>query len=745
MNAKRKWLVALIVGLACIAFLSVQAAQALERFKIQWTVKAVVQIVAADQGRGGRLIPKWSGSGTIITPDGLILTNCHVALPSAMWEEEGLDYDALVISLTTRSDQPPTPAYLAEVVQYDPDLDLAVLRITSTLDGNPVEPGTLNLPAVPIGDSDALEIGDPLYIFGYPDIGGETITMTAGTVSGFSSSRGVTGRAWIKTDTTVAGGNSGGAALNDAGDLVGIPTQFGSGGNGATVDCRPYGDTNGDGKIDENDACIPLGGFINALRPVNLALPLIEAAGLDLKPTVTPEPRPRPTGAPTVEASISRPFFATGVNDCDQPVMVVQSFPSGTEEIYFFFDYADFSDGATFQPVVRIDGEEVEGLFDAVPWGWGPSGNFWLSISGSPLADGEYEFAIQYEGEELGSATVTVGGEEEDLPAFSDLTFSLDGEEGCTLPAGGELVGTVSYDNIPRGFAYSYVWYYERESQGQEKGTPLNRASGTVSFSLVADEGSLPEGTYRLEIYGPEGEMLATGDVVLSGAAQQAVIGPITFAEGVDRQGRPVRPGSSFRSGLKELYAFFTFEGMQDGWSWTRYWSIDGEVVTAMDDSWSAGESGQKWVSISRRRGPLPDGEYKLDLYVEGVFAQSGTCTIGGGAHPTPTPRPARQGVQINGYVTDAATGRGIRGAVFIVLQPGISVDDFQWTDEEVYTWAETDRNGYFELPQLLARGECYSMIVAAKGYLTVAEDDVCIPNDLESPYEVEVMLQRAR
>ncbi len=44
------------------------------------------------------------------------------------------------------------------------------------------------------------------------------------------------------------------------------------------VDCRVLADTNRDGRIDDRDSCVPTGGFINALRPINLALPLIEAA-----------------------------------------------------------------------------------------------------------------------------------------------------------------------------------------------------------------------------------------------------------------------------------------------------------------------------------------------------------------------------------------------------------------------------------------------------------------------------------
>jgi S1-C subfamily serine protease len=155
---------------------------------------------------------------------------------------------------------------------------LAVLRITSDLTGKEVDPSTLNLPFIELGDSDRVEIEDALRIYGYPSIGGSTITFTRGSVSGFDSEPGVRGRAWIKTDATISGGNSGGTALNDAGQLVGVPTQASVSSARQATDCRRIQDTNGDGEIDENDTCIPIGGFINALRPVNLAKDMIARA-----------------------------------------------------------------------------------------------------------------------------------------------------------------------------------------------------------------------------------------------------------------------------------------------------------------------------------------------------------------------------------------------------------------------------------------------------------------------------------
>ena len=234
--------------------------------------ESVVQINAEVNVEGGEE-STWSGSGSIITPDGLILTNAHVVLGDRFYEVKNL-----IVALTLKDDQPPEPKYYAEVLQADPGLDIAVIRITKDLDGNPVDRASLSLPIVSLGNSDELELGDPLTILGYPGIGGETITSTNGTVGGFTAESERGARAFIKTSATITGGNSGGLAADVDGFLIGIPTQLGYGGEDQYVDCRPLADTNRDGIVDENDDCVAVGGFINALRPVNLAIPMIEAA-----------------------------------------------------------------------------------------------------------------------------------------------------------------------------------------------------------------------------------------------------------------------------------------------------------------------------------------------------------------------------------------------------------------------------------------------------------------------------------
>jgi S1-C subfamily serine protease len=273
---------------------------------------SVVQIVAMREGFMGGMTSAWTGSGTIVHPQGIILTNCHVANPRAMGMSSP-PADRLGISITEESDRAPALSYFAQVVAYNADLDLAVIRITHDVKGRSIK--RLNLPCVTLGDSDDLDLGDRISIFGYPGIG-ETVTFTAGNVAGFSKEDSVRSpRGWIKTDATIAGGNSGGTAVNQHGRLVGVPTQAAAGTGITPVDARPVLDTNKDGCIDQRDTPMAIGGFINGLRPVNLAIPLLEKAGMKIARDRSshddiPEEKPQPIRGFDFDRIRERPSFS---------------------------------------------------------------------------------------------------------------------------------------------------------------------------------------------------------------------------------------------------------------------------------------------------------------------------------------------------------------------------------------------------------------------------------------------------
>jgi serine protease Do len=160
-----------------------------------------------------------AGSGVIISKDGYILTNNHVV--------EG----AKEVTVTFANQK----EYKARVAGRDPKTDLAVLKVKAN------KP----LPAVTMGDSSQLQVGDWVLAIGNPF--GLNNTVTAGIVSAKGR---VIGAGpyddFIQTDASINPGNSGGALLNMKGELVGI-----------------------------NTAIIPNGQGIGFAIPVNTAKPLV--------------------------------------------------------------------------------------------------------------------------------------------------------------------------------------------------------------------------------------------------------------------------------------------------------------------------------------------------------------------------------------------------------------------------------------------------------------------------------------
>jgi serine protease DegQ len=139
------------------------------------------------------------GSGVIISSAGYILTNNHVV--------EGADEIEVALNDTRKAK--------AKVIGTDPDTDLAILKID--LD---------KLPVIVLGDSDSLQIGDPVLAIGNPFGVGQTVT--GGIVSALGRNQlGInTFENFIQTDAAINPGNSGGALVDVNGHLMGINTAI---------------------------------------------------------------------------------------------------------------------------------------------------------------------------------------------------------------------------------------------------------------------------------------------------------------------------------------------------------------------------------------------------------------------------------------------------------------------------------------------------------------------------------------
>jgi serine protease Do len=141
-----------------------------------------------------------SGTGFIVDPNGYIITNHHVI--------EKADRIKVVLKGDDTN-------YRARVVGYDPETDLAVLKIDAR---RPLQP-------VQIGNSDAVQVGDWVIAIGSPF--GLQSTVTAGIVS--AKGRDVTGGSFehfLQTDAAINPGNSGGPLLNIRGEVIGVNTMI---------------------------------------------------------------------------------------------------------------------------------------------------------------------------------------------------------------------------------------------------------------------------------------------------------------------------------------------------------------------------------------------------------------------------------------------------------------------------------------------------------------------------------------
>ncbi len=176
-----------------------------------------------------------TGSGVVVSPYGHVLTNHHVIK----------DAEKLTVTFGEKELD-------ATLVSSDKDLDLAVLLV----------PG-IDLPAAPLGDSDALQIGEYAIVIGNPLGSQFERSVTLGVVSSVARTMSSTSRdrfglrskienQMIQVDAAISSGNSGGGMFNTLGQLQGIPTL--------KFDSNVFTQTS----IDNIGMCIP----INAAKPM---------------------------------------------------------------------------------------------------------------------------------------------------------------------------------------------------------------------------------------------------------------------------------------------------------------------------------------------------------------------------------------------------------------------------------------------------------------------------------------------
>ena len=170
--------------------------------------KTIVQVQVGDISEDGEFLPSGGGSGVVISSDGLIMTNHHVIDNSVQVRvvfEDGRMYES-------------------KIVGSDRLTDIGLLKISAS-----------NLVPISIGNSEFLKVGDLAVAIGHPLTLGAAPTVTTGVVSALerrldvgseAMDSGVTLFGLIQTDAPITRGSSGGALINNNGELIGITTAI---------------------------------------------------------------------------------------------------------------------------------------------------------------------------------------------------------------------------------------------------------------------------------------------------------------------------------------------------------------------------------------------------------------------------------------------------------------------------------------------------------------------------------------
>jgi hypothetical protein len=288
------------------------------------------------------------------------------------------------------------------------------------------------------------------------------------------------------------------------------------------VDARPVFDTNRDGRIDERDAPVAVGGFINGLRPIRLAYPLLEKAGMRIAPgqrnqetrstPVTPPQTPMP---PQASPQFSDLLFSTQILDDGRPVNPTTRVVGEVQDVYASFEYRNIPAGTPWSARWMTQGKEVikqEGLWDE-----GPNGRKAVKISNRKgIPDGDYELELTLGGRSVLHGRVSVVGrdEEADSQIYGQL---VDGQTGQGIANGLVLVLKPGVDlnrfmrsndqsllytstesnrdgsftlpkQLPKGNAYSLIAY----ARGYAPVAVENGLSVTQKAPEKADVGQIP-------------------------------------------------------------------------------------------------------------------------------------------------------------------------------------------------------------------------------------------------------------
>ena len=210
----------------------------------------------------------------------------------------------------------------------------------------------------------------------------------------------------------------------------------------------------------------------------------------------------------------------------------------------------------------------------------------------------------------------------------------------------------------------------------------------------------------------------------------------------LDDEGQIDEQVDFYPSGTSLLVPVFEYDCVPNNTTLVTVFTYDGEQVYNDKEKLKATNSqGTYGYPLEMTDGVFDDGEWGVEFYNNKTLLTSGTVLVGDENAETPV----SETVTVQGMVTDKRTKKPIKDALIIILNPGVTVEDFVDTqaEEDIYSAAKTNSRGQFVLEEQLEREVEYSVIVIAKGYKPIGQDGFFIGPDDPDPYDIPIALTK--
>ena len=456
--------------------------------------RSVVQLQLFDSSSGFVRLVR-SGSGVVVdSTQRLILTSYVLVDPYG--SDGSAAYSTIAVGVTHATGEEPSLDFEAWLVAADRSLDLAVLMVTRAYQGAPLGPGEFSLPAVELGDADALEHGDALRLLGHPGVepggttGSQAVVTATATATGFRGHAAVDGRAWLKTDARLPFGISGGPVFNAPGTLVGIATQL-------EYDPR---------------------AIVGQVRPVTLATDLIEQArraGPEARyrpPLQHPAPRPRSQAAAEDGIVVSTPAFAENAIEGNGTLDLfdyTSLFPARPPALHYEYAGQGIPDGAMIEERWYLEGVLQDALSSSFGWSLGSFGvvtDGLVAPSGSGIPAGVWVVEVWVDEVLRASGTAYVAFEPPREPSIGAFAFGSRASADDRVLArassqAGQLIAFFDYRDASGVTQLRWIVFRDGQVMYQSPVVPWEGGDEGTWWVGFAADGALGAGLWEFEIY----------------------------------------------------------------------------------------------------------------------------------------------------------------------------------------------------------------------------------------------------